>query len=233
MGEVAAVAAGGRAGVSVERISLTHTRSAPGASLGRRTSPADVAGLPGLVPTRRRRRASGHRDLPQTHTSAHAPARRHVRAAGRARKGQRDPRALSLAVATAGFVVGCSQAHGSATSRCWCATTTIRPMGSGHHRQDGLGRPTDRRDERAACGALDGINEAGLAVSLTFGGGRAVADGLAIPLSWVPTRNLPDRATGSREASTAPIHAAQNLTILEPSGEHPPHRLPRTNRAAL
>jgi predicted choloylglycine hydrolase len=70
-------------------------------------------------------------------------------------------------------------------------------------------------------GLLDGMNDAGLVVSLTFGGRRAVGDGFAIPLVvrylLETCQTVPqDRETLKR----LPIHAAQNLSILDKSGEH-------------
>jgi predicted choloylglycine hydrolase len=70
-------------------------------------------------------------------------------------------------------------------------------------------------------GLLDGMNDAGLVVSLTFGGRRAVGDGFAIPLV---VRYLLETCQTVREAreklQRLPIHAAQNLSILDSSGEH-------------
>ncbi|MGH2881802.1 MAG: C45 family autoproteolytic acyltransferase/hydrolase [Solirubrobacteraceae bacterium] len=70
-------------------------------------------------------------------------------------------------------------------------------------------------------GLLDGLNDAGLAVSLTFGGRRAVGDGFAIPLV---VRYLLETCQNVRQArgklERLPIHAAQNLSLLDRSGEH-------------
>ncbi len=70
-------------------------------------------------------------------------------------------------------------------------------------------------------GLLDGMNEAGLVVSLTFGGRRAVGDGFAIPLV---VRYLLETCQTVRQAreklQRLPIHAAQNLSILDKTGEH-------------
>ena len=69
-------------------------------------------------------------------------------------------------------------------------------------------------------GLLDGINDAGLAVSLTFGGRRDVGDGFAIPLV---VRYLLETCETSPQARAAlariPVHAPQNLTLLDRSGE--------------
>jgi predicted choloylglycine hydrolase len=70
-------------------------------------------------------------------------------------------------------------------------------------------------------GLLDGVNDAGLAVSLTFGGRRDVGEGFAIPLV---VRYLLETCESVDEARAAiarvPVHAAQNLTLLDRSGAY-------------
>ena len=69
-------------------------------------------------------------------------------------------------------------------------------------------------------GLLDGINDAGLAVSLTFGGRRDVGDGFAIPLVVRYVLETCDTVAEAREAlARIPVHAPQNLTLLDRSGE--------------
>lgn len=69
-------------------------------------------------------------------------------------------------------------------------------------------------------GLLDGVNDAGLAVSLTFGGRRAVGDGFAVPLV---VRYLLETCSTVGEARATlerlPVHAAQNLTLLDRTGD--------------
>jgi predicted choloylglycine hydrolase len=68
-------------------------------------------------------------------------------------------------------------------------------------------------------GLLDGINDAGLAVSLTFGGRRAVGDGFAIPLVvryLLETCDTADQARHTLER--IPVHAAQNVSVVDASG---------------
>ena len=68
-------------------------------------------------------------------------------------------------------------------------------------------------------GLLDGINDAGLAVSLTFGGRRDVGDGFAIPLVVRYLLETCDTVAEAREAlERIPVHAPQNLTLLDRSG---------------
>jgi predicted choloylglycine hydrolase len=70
-------------------------------------------------------------------------------------------------------------------------------------------------------GLLDGLNDAGLAVSLTFGGRRVVGAGFGIPLV---VRYLLETCTTVNEAAWAlphiPVNLAHNLTLLDRSGEY-------------
>ncbi len=69
-------------------------------------------------------------------------------------------------------------------------------------------------------GLLDGMNDAGLAVSLTFGGRTVLGDGFGIPLV---VRYLLQTCTTVEEARAAvvrlPFHLAHNLTFLDASGD--------------
>jgi predicted choloylglycine hydrolase len=82
-------------------------------------------------------------------------------------------------------------------------------------------------------GLLDGMNDAGLVVSLTFGGRRAVGDGFAIPLVVRYLLETCQTVPQARETlQRLPIHAAQNLSILDKNGQHltaylAPDRRPR------
>ncbi len=68
-------------------------------------------------------------------------------------------------------------------------------------------------------GLLDGMNEDGLAVSLTFGGRRVLGTGFGIPLI---VRYLLETCATVAEASAAlgrlPLHLAHNLTMLDATG---------------
>ncbi len=68
-------------------------------------------------------------------------------------------------------------------------------------------------------GLLDGMNDSGLAVSLTFGGRRVLGDGFGIPLV---VRYLLETCTTSTEArqtlARLPCNLAHNLTIVDRSG---------------
>jgi predicted choloylglycine hydrolase len=68
-------------------------------------------------------------------------------------------------------------------------------------------------------GLLDGMNDAGLAVSLTFGGRRATGPGFGVPLV---VRYLLETCETAAEARAVleriPVHAPQNLTVLDRTG---------------
>ena len=68
-------------------------------------------------------------------------------------------------------------------------------------------------------GLLDGMNAAGLAVSLTFGGRRVMGDGFGIPLVVRYLLETCDRVEGAREAlGRLPCSLAHNLTIVDAGG---------------
>lgn len=65
-------------------------------------------------------------------------------------------------------------------------------------------------------GLVDGMNDAGLAVSLTFGGRRVVGDGFGVPLIL---RYVLQTCTTAKEAGEAlariPTHMSYNVTVLD------------------
>jgi predicted choloylglycine hydrolase len=69
-------------------------------------------------------------------------------------------------------------------------------------------------------GLLDGVNDAGLAVSLTFGGRTATGEGFAIPLV---VRYILETCGSVGEAcdvlARVPVHASQNVTLVDGAGE--------------
>lgn len=71
------------------------------------------------------------------------------------------------------------------------------------------------------AGAADGVNAAGLAVSLAFGGRKVVGEGFGVPLI---VRYLLETCRDTREAVAAlrriPTHMAYNLTLVDRKGEH-------------
>ncbi len=70
------------------------------------------------------------------------------------------------------------------------------------------------------AGLLDGINDAGLAVSLTFGGRRVVGNGFGVPIIL---RYVLETCDNVREGVAAlkriPCHMAYNVTLLDKSGD--------------
>ncbi|MCA9538457.1 MAG: hypothetical protein KC620_06185, partial [Myxococcales bacterium] len=70
-------------------------------------------------------------------------------------------------------------------------------------------------------GLLDGINDAGLAVSLAFGGRREVGVGFGIPIVLryvLETCDTADEAVAV--LCRVPIHMAYNITVLDAAGAH-------------
>jgi predicted choloylglycine hydrolase len=75
-------------------------------------------------------------------------------------------------------------------------------------------------------GLLDGVNDAGLAASLTFGGRPAVGDGFGIPLVIRYVLEVCTDVSGAcRVLCQVPVHAAQNVTLLDRSGDFATVRL--------
>ncbi len=70
-------------------------------------------------------------------------------------------------------------------------------------------------------GVLDGINEDGLAVSLSFGGTPTVQEGFGIP---IVLRYVLETASNTKEAlailSRVPIHMAYSIAVLDRAGQH-------------
>jgi predicted choloylglycine hydrolase len=70
-----------------------------------------------------------------------------------------------------------------------------------------------------AWGVLDGVNEDGLAVSLAFGGRRAVGEGFGVPLLLRYVLEFCTTVAGAAEAlQRIPIHMAYNVTLLDRAG---------------
>jgi predicted choloylglycine hydrolase len=121
-----------------------------------------------------------------------------------------------------GFIVGCTQA-------AWTrgAPMLVRNYDYPASRLEGVICLTDWNGRRVLgmsdClwGLLDGVNDAGLAASLTFGGRQDVGDGFAIPLV---IRYVLETCTTVAEARAVlervPVHAAQNVTVLDRSGAY-------------
>jgi len=69
-------------------------------------------------------------------------------------------------------------------------------------------------------GLLDGMNESGLAVSLTFGGRQVVGDGFGIPIVVRYLLETCDTAAEARDTlERLPYNLAHNLTLVDGSGD--------------
>jgi predicted choloylglycine hydrolase len=120
-----------------------------------------------------------------------------------------------------GFVVGCSQG-------AWTRSgpVLVRNYDYPASRLEGVISSTAWTGRRVIgmsdClwGLLDGINDDGLAASLTFGGRKDVGDGFGIPI--VMRYLLETCATvedARRVLARIPVHAAQNVTVVDRSGD--------------
>jgi len=70
-------------------------------------------------------------------------------------------------------------------------------------------------------GLLDGINEDGLAVSLTFGGRKTVGSGFGIPLVLrYILQTCSTAAEATRVLQRIPCHMAYNVTVLDRAGHY-------------
>jgi predicted choloylglycine hydrolase len=120
------------------------------------------------------------------------------------------------------FIAGCSQA-------AWVRGTPmlIRNYDYPVSRLEGILVQTAWSERRVIgmsdCmwGLLDGVNDGGLAVSLTFGGRTATGEGFAIPLV---VRYILETCTSVQEAcavlARVPVHASQNVTLVDRTGEY-------------
>ena len=71
------------------------------------------------------------------------------------------------------------------------------------------------------AGLADGINEDGLAVSLTYGGRRGVGEGFGIPMTVrYLLETCSDVAEAEKTLRRLPHHMSYNLTLLDHSGRH-------------
>jgi predicted choloylglycine hydrolase len=121
-----------------------------------------------------------------------------------------------------GFIVGCSQG-------AWTrdAPMLVRNYDYPASRLEGIVYLTRWNGMRVIgmsdClwGLLDGVNDAGLAVSLTFGGRRDAGDGFAISLVLRYLLETCETVAQARAAlARIPVHAPQNVTLLDRSGEY-------------
>lgn len=120
------------------------------------------------------------------------------------------------------FITGCSQA-------AWVRGTPvlIRNYDYPISRLEGVLVQTEWSGRRVIgmsdCmwGLLDGVNDDGLAVSLTFGGRAATGPGFAIPLV---VRYMLETCSSVSEAcavlARVPVHTSQNITLVDRTGDY-------------
>lgn len=83
-----------------------------------------------------------------------------------------------------------------------------------------LGERTVMGMSDCLIGLLDGINDAGLALSLTFGGQRIVGEGFGIPIVLRYVLETCETAKAAGEAlARVPSHMAYNVTALDKAGK--------------
>jgi predicted choloylglycine hydrolase len=131
-----------------------------------------------------------------------------------------DARMLSLYNPPA-FVSGCSQVAWTRGSPALARNYDYPPS-----RLEGLLLLTEWGDRQVMgmsdClwGLVDGMNDAGLAASLTFGGRAAVGDGFAIPLVLRYLLEVCDTVEDACGIlARVPIHTTQNVTLVDRSGD--------------
>jgi predicted choloylglycine hydrolase len=88
-------------------------------------------------------------------------------------------------------------------------------------------------------GVVDGMNDAGLALSLTFGGRRVSGEGFAVPLVLRYILEFCERTAEAAEVlRSVPVHMAYNVTLVDREGHHltaylSPDRPPLITSAAV
>ena len=144
-------------------------------------------------------------------------------------------RMLSLWTAAVVTCRAARRASGRAASPCSCATTTTRPRGSRARscRPAGTGRRVIGMSD-CLWGLLDGVNDAGLAVSLAFGGRPVRRRRLRRPAGRaLPARDLRDGRRGARGLARAAASPRAHAHAGRPHGRVA-DRLPRARpRAGL
>ena len=121
------------------------------------------------------------------------------------------------------YLAACSQ---GVWSREHVGPTLVRNYDYAPSRMEGIiwsTRLTERRVigmSDCLWGLLDGMNDAGLAVSLTFGGRRVLGDGFGIPLVVRYLLETCDDVASARESlARLPYALAHNLTVVDRAGE--------------
>ncbi|MFC3286125.1 C45 family autoproteolytic acyltransferase/hydolase [Litchfieldella rifensis] len=83
-------------------------------------------------------------------------------------------------------------------------------------------------------GVLDGINDAGLAVSLAFGGRKVVGDGFGAPIILRYILETCDNVPQAAEVlARVPIHMAYNITVADRAGRYVTAMIAPDRRASI
>ena len=120
------------------------------------------------------------------------------------------------------FLTGCSQAVVSGRS-----PALVRNYDWDYRLYDGVVMRTAYGGRRVLgmgdClwGLLDGVNDAGIAVSLTFGGRPNVGTGFGIPIVLRYVLQASETIDAAVDALTRiPVHMSYNVTVLDAEGRH-------------
>ena len=192
----------------------------PGAAVGGALRAA-LAALPSVVPPGGRGRADLVRRVAACPAGAHAGARPDLRARLRARRRRRSrgalPRHVGSSVLPLRLLAGRLARAATPFLR---GTTTTRLSGSrARSSTRSWVRPVIGSGD-CAWGLLDGVNDAGLAVSLAFGGRKVVGSGFGVPLV---VRYLLETCETTEQARATlrrlPYHLAHTLTIVDRAGD--------------
>ena len=119
------------------------------------------------------------------------------------------------------YLSGCSQAVWSVGTRPFSrGTTTTRPSGSRARSSTRAGFVPVIGSGDCAWGLLDGLNDAGLAVSLAFGGRKVVGGGLRRPSRRpLSPRDVRDDRAGARDAPPAAVPPRAHAHDRRPRGD--------------
>ena len=101
----------------------------------------------------------------------------------------------------------------------WCATTTGTPALDGVVMRTAYGGRRVLGMGDCLWGLLDGVDDAGIAVSLTFGGRPNVGTGFGIPIVLRYVLQTSDTIDAAVDASTRiPVHMSYNVTVWTARG---------------
>jgi predicted choloylglycine hydrolase len=117
------------------------------------------------------------------------------------------------------YLLGCSQAVWTGSNHALVRNYDYSPeLFEGNLLRTCWHRPVIAMTD-CSWGVLDGINDAGLAVSLSFGGRKIIGDGFGIPLILRYILELcEDVATATEILRRIPTHMPYNVTVVDREG---------------